>query len=271
MNNIGCDFAKNIIKISKIMLYFILTMLIITIGYFLYVFLQQFLLKLAKMCQNYFFNGIKTSSLYYFLLYFIGAIGIIFIFHTFKKLNCKNTQKDNFTTRFSYSEILKNVIFVYFIMEIGIFLLSRISNLCYPAQTTNNQQALSMMFNNGGYKMGYVVVLALVISPYIEEMLFRFTILGFLKNKIYHILKPNNDKNHFFIKKILLLALLLFSSACFSLIHNPTDFFSFTEYFWMGLCFGTVYLKFDDIRASISLHVLNNIIALVQMMIVLVW
>lgn len=273
---INDDFVK---KTLKTILYILETIGIADLGYILYLFLQQFLMITLKLLHMKSKNGITLNNICEIVVFILAIMLIILFFITFsykisKKWNKKYTivektipkEKNN---KKYHTQVAKTVINVYLTMMLGILLLNIISSMFYSTHGTNNQRALSRMFSNGGFQLWYVVILSLIIAPIIEEILIRFTNLGFLRHKLMNIWNSSNMQHPVFRRQLLNISLWLFSSICFSLLHGPNGIFSFLEYFWMGICFGYVYLRYDDIRASIAIHTLNNVIALLQMFLVI--
>lgn len=270
------DFVK---KTLKTILYILETIVIAGLGYILYLFLQQFLMITLKLLYVKSKSGIKIDNICEIMTFILAMILIILLFITFsykisKKWNEKYIIVEKAIPREKnnkkyHIQVAKTVINTYLTMMLGILLLNIISSMFYSTHGTNNQRALSKMFSNGGFQLWYVVILSLIIAPIIEEILIRFTNLGFLRHKLMNIWNSSNMQHSVFQRKSLNISLWLFSSICFSLLHSPNGIFSFLEYFWMGICFGYVYLRYDDVRASIAIHTLNNVVALLQMFLVI--
>lgn len=103
--------------------------------------------------------------------------------------------------------------------------------------STANGDTLEAM--SGTLSPIFFLGMTVLFAPIAEEILFRG--IGI----------------HVLFKKYPIVGYLV-SSAVFSMIHMPTDLFSFFNYFTIGLMFGGVYLLTKDIRWSIAAHVLNN-------------
>lgn len=273
---INDDFVK---KTLKTILCILETIGIADLGYILYLFLQQFLMITLKLLHMKSKNVIKFNNICEIVVFILAIMLIILFFITFsykisKKWNKKYTivektiPKEKNNNKY-HTQVAKTVINVYLTMMLGILSLNIISSMFYSAHGTSNQRALSKMFSNGGFQLWYVVILSLIIAPIIEEILIRFTSLGFLRHKLMNIWNSSNMQHSVFRRQLLNISLWLFSSICFSLLHSPNGIFSFLEYFWMGICFGYVYLRYDDVRASIAIHTLNNVVALLQMFLVI--
>lgn len=273
---INDNFVK---KTLKTILCILETIGIADLGYILYLFLQQFLMITLKLLHMKSKNVIKLDNICEIVVFILAIMLIILFFITFsykisKKWNKKYTivektiPKEKNNNKY-HTQVAKTVINVYLTMMLGILSLNIISSMFYSAHGTSNQRTLSKMFSNGGFQLWYVVILSLIIAPIIEEILIRFTNLGFLRHKLMNIWNSSNIQHSVFRRQLLNISLWLFSSICFSLLHSPNGIFSFLEYFWMGICFGYVYLRYDDVRASIAIHTLNNVVALLQMFLVI--
>lgn len=118
------------------------------------------------------------------------------------------------------------------------------------SQTANNQVIESMMKDNS------VILIALSISaifltPFAEELIFR----GLITNLFFKV-------NTFWPKVIL-------SGFIFSLGHVSTNIVSFLVYFYMGAVLAFIYVKTGRIRISIMLHMVNNAVAIAEMLVLL--
>lgn len=135
----------------------------------------------------------------------------------------------------------------------GLILLSgMVTNLLQMAimgnrETANNQQALEDMANAGGASLLFVVVLAVVVAPIVEELIFRGVIL-----------------NYFFKQGSWWLNVVI-SGLLFGYFHVYQDFqiFALLQYSLMGLSLAVVYKKTKQIQYAMLTHMLNNSIAAV--------
>lgn len=86
-----------------------------------------------------------------------------------------------------------------------------------------------------------------IISPIIEELLFRFTLI---EGALYLRLRP-------------WLSILL-SATLFSLAHfNPSQSFCA---FGMGIVFGAIYLRHRSIAFTSLLHIINNVVGVIMIL-----
>lgn len=136
--------------------------------------------------------------------------------------------------------------------------------------TTNNQKSLSEIFNSGINGFVWLIMESIVIAPIFEEFLFRWTFFKTIENQFKKLeskkdvqSNENNSKYTYFGKSIA----LIYSSVAFSLLHIPTSLISFWIYFWMGLCIGYIYEKWNSIYASMFFHSAMNFIVIISMIV----
>lgn len=101
-----------------------------------------------------------------------------------------------------------------------------------PEATTQNQALL------GGVHPLLLFVLAVIVAPIVEEIVFRGLIM-----------KRTFDNSYLGIA---------ISSILFALLHLPTDIGSWVLYLGMGLVLGIVYWKTEKLEHVIMIHFLNN-------------
>jgi hypothetical protein len=116
-----------------------------------------------------------------------------------------------------------------------------------PVSESINQITIVRMLNSDG--VIFIVLSAVFIGPVVEELIFRKSIFGLIKNQN--------------------LALVL-SALIFGAIHLTAEASIVTalingiSYFTMGAIFGYIYLKNNkNIMAPIVVHILVNLISVV--------
>jgi len=116
-------------------------------------------------------------------------------------------------------------------------------------ETANNQQALEDMANAGGASLLFVVVLAVIVAPIVEELIFRGVILNF------------------FFKQGPWWLNIVISGVLFGYFHVYQDFqiFALLQYSLMGLSLAIVYKKTKQIQYAMLTHMLNNSVAAVAL------
>lgn len=110
--------------------------------------------------------------------------------------------------------------------------------------STANDQMLNQAFIGASFPV--VVFIYGFCTPIMEELVFRGGIIGFV------------------FKEHQLLGVLL-SSFLFSLLHNPTELFSWLIYGSFSIIVGYAYSKTKRMSIPIAIHILNNIIGIVGM------
>lgn len=188
-------------------------------------------------------NGTAIVTIGCFILIFVGII-------LWAK---KIWQQNNRTVKRSLStgKSIGYVIWGYVAIYAGQIVLGTLNIMLYhQTQTANNNEVSKIMANN----MMVMVVFGLstvLLTPITEELIFR----GVLTNLFF---KPNQ-----FWPKLIL------SGFVFSIGHMSTTIISFLIYFYMGMVLAFLYQKTGQLKLSIALHGLNNLIAISQMIMIL--
>lgn len=188
-------------------------------------------------------NGTAIVTIGCFILIFVGII-------LWAK---KIWQQNNRTVKRSLStgKSIGYVIWGYVAIYAGQIVLGTLNIMLYhQTQTANNNEVSKIMANN----MMVMVVFGLstvLLTPIAEELIFR----GVLTNLFF---KPSQ-----FWPKLIL------SGFVFSIGHMSTTVISFLIYFYMGMVLAFLYQKTGQLKLSIALHGLNNLIAISQMIMIL--
>ena len=144
--------------------------------------------------------------------------------------------KNNFSNYFYVSMkiwIIGIVLMITFNLIIGMFTKS---------PTSNNEAALRNLISYSPYAM---IVNTVLLSPAVEEIVFRKSFRNVFKND---------------------LAFILISGIVFGALHvilsikTATDFLYLLPYCSLGLCFSYMYYKTKNIYAPIFVHMLHNLI-----------
>lgn len=136
----------------------------------------------------------------------------------------------------------------YLFILIGEFILGVLNILIYhQTETANNQNLMTILGHNPLVTVVFAIS-AVVLTPIAEELIFR----GVLMNLFF---KPNT-----FWPKVIL------SGIVFSAGHVSTNIISFLLYCMLGMTLAYVYRKSGDIRNSMLLHGLNNLVAMFLML-----
>ena len=139
---------------------------------------------------------------------------------------------------------IKNILLIIISSIILIFFNNILSTIFEKLNVNmNNQDTLTNLFIN--YKI-ITSLLIVLFGPLVEEMVFRYSFKTFIKNDILY---------------------LIISSLAFGIMHGVSV--ATILYFLLGLGIGLVYLKINkNIVASTSVHMLNNLVALIQMLLI---
>ncbi|MGX5378340.1 CPBP family intramembrane glutamic endopeptidase [Ligilactobacillus sp. LYQ135] len=257
-----CNKNKNK-HIYYVALIAMITILAITLSAIVYAILE-ILLKEIMLCPTIFTNNIHVN---FILSLIFGTFFCILIFKLSfmirNKYNKHDSEQQLINLKNNWKNFLYSSFLMYLIMCIGNLIIQIIFNGINTTGTTSNQASLNATFNTSLLDKAYIIILALLLAPIIEELIYRWGILTVTKNYILKVTNhtSSNDKfNH-----ILNMLLLIFSAAAFSLLHAPHTLNEFTLYFWMGTCIGAIYLKYNNIYASMTFHFIINTISLVVM------
>lgn len=180
-----------------------------------------------------FFTNNVNSKEYIILVFISYLLLFIYFFSLYKKEILNDIKKFN-------KETIFKTIF-YFITGFIIMISFNyiINYIIIPNGISNNEIGnRNLLFNN---KIIYSILLCIII-PFIEEIIFRLSLKKTIKNKYLF---------------------LIISSTIFALLHllsntKLIELLYFIPYFILGLTFGTIYIKTNNIFSSILSHIFNN-------------
>lgn len=136
----------------------------------------------------------------------------------------------------------------YLFILVGEYILGALNVVIYhQTETANNQSLMTILGHNPLVTIVFTIS-AVTLTPIAEELIFR----GVLMNLFF---KPQT-----FWPKVVL------SGLVFSAGHISTNIISFLLYCMLGMVLAYVYRKSGDIRNSMLLHGLNNLIAMLLML-----
>ncbi|MBL7573607.1 CPBP family intramembrane metalloprotease [Staphylococcus saccharolyticus] len=118
---------------------------------------------------------------------------------------------------------------------------------------TQNEMELDKLFENHAF-IPFAFLLIVIVGPIVEELVFRHIIIGELGKKFNFVLMG------------------IVSAVLFTLIHvtDAKSPFEFGAYLILAISLVYVYLKSDrKLAASLSLHMLNNLISFIWTIIVI--
>lgn len=136
----------------------------------------------------------------------------------------------------------------YLFILVGEYVLGILNVLIYHQTETANNQSLMTILGHNPLVTVVFAISAVILTPIAEELIFR----GVLMNLFF---KPNT-----FWPKVVL------SGVVFSAGHISTNIISFLLYCLLGMTLAYVYRRSGNIRNSMLLHGLNNLIAMLLML-----
>ncbi|KRM69738.1 CPBP family intramembrane glutamic endopeptidase [Apilactobacillus ozensis] len=138
----------------------------------------------------------------------------------------------------------KMAIMFYGISIILEMVLSVLNMVIYNKTTSSNQQAINEMLNRNHLTLILMLFGLIILSPILEELVFR----GILMDSVF---QPGAKWLP-----------IVISGALFGLAHSPGfNIFFILTYFEMGFFMAYVYRKTGNIKANITMHMLNNLIS----------
>lgn len=114
----------------------------------------------------------------------------------------------------------------------------------------SNQQTLQNTFSQGPYGIIFVGVLAVVVAPIVEELIFRGVVMNYF------------FKNSGWWWNIALSAVLF----GYFHVYSAFNFFDFLQYALMGAVLAYIYKKTRQLQYAMLTHALNNAISFFAMM-----
>lgn len=143
---------------------------------------------------------------------------------------------------------IKLVLTGYLVILISEYILGILNMvLFHQSETANNQSLMAILGHNPLVTIVFSLS-AVTLTPIAEEFIFRGTLMNLF-------FKPNS-----FWPKVIL------SGIVFSAGHISTNIISFLLYCMLGMVLAYVYRKSGDIRDSMLLHGLNNLVAMFLML-----
>lgn len=224
--------------------------------------------------SNFYFGKGTVARIFQVVLIIVSMLIIAFFsFVATKSIRDNCSDEENYEERIAKPLKTKSFYWSCLKTYIVMILVNIAVSICTyhgTATTTSNQKALSGIFNSGIHGFVWLIMESIVIAPIFEEFLFRWTFFKIIENQFKNIEKPkdvqskkNNSKYTELSKNIA----WIYSSVAFSLLHGPTNPISFWVYFWMGLCIGYIYKKWNSIYASMFFHSAMNFIVIVLMIV----
>ncbi|MCD8899537.1 CPBP family intramembrane metalloprotease [Staphylococcus gallinarum] len=184
----------------------------------------------------------------------LGIIWTIFIMWLFRWYYHKKSY-ETLQHRFGLKDILINILwFIVLRITIGVFTLI-MQSVFGDNISENDKILLNQMEQLNDLSVGSVIgllfflIVIIFVAPFLEELLFR----GIFKETIF--------------KKSAFLLPLIISSAIFSSLHGSTNWISFLMYMTLGMFFYLIYNRRKNLKDSMMVHMLNNAMAGIAMLV----
>lgn len=117
------------------------------------------------------------------------------------------------------------------------------------ASQAENQRMLEELASQGPFGLIFIILLAVCVSPIIEELIFRGVVLNYF------------FKNSWWWTNVILSAVLF----GYFHVYSAFNFFDFLQYSLMGLILAFVYKRTRQIQYAMALHFVNNAISMIVM------
>lgn len=176
----------------------------------------------------------------YTILFFVI---ILWAYQLFKRYRRWPVQTKNWGSQIGW------ILISYLVLLSGVGALSTLNQLLYHQATTSNNDTIQSLAQSSPVLLVITALSGIFLSPLAEELIFR----GVLMN--------------FFFKASSFWPPILLSGLIFTLEHSSTTIVSYLIYFFMGGVLAFVYRATGQLKISIGLHFLNNLIAMLELII----
>ncbi|MFA7075918.1 MAG: type II CAAX endopeptidase family protein [Candidatus Izemoplasmatales bacterium] len=169
----------------------------------------------------------------------IVAAGIFYI----DKINFKkNWIAFKANPKHNILQILGGFAYVYFALIIANLILTAVG----VSETSQNEMTIQSLFNNNPLNLFFLFLLLCVVTPIVEEVVYR--------KVIYNFIEPRSNYK----------VAIVMTGLIFGLMHviSYGDFIQAIPYVFMGLVFGYIYWKSNkNIYVVYGVHFLNNFLS----------
>lgn len=205
---------------------------------FMVFFGPQFIPIFALTDQSSIYMKIILSILF-FVIYFL----MLWVAYISYKKHGRNSIKQPVT-----KTDWKMIIIAYVVSHLIEGGLTFLSNIFYHQETSGNQKGLQDMLSTNNLTVVLMLFGIIIFSPILEELIFR----GYLMDAL-------------FSPKFKWLPIIV-SGMLFGLVHDTGfNIFFFLIYAQLGLFLAYLYKKTNNLKVSIALHMLNNLISAIIM------
>lgn len=181
-----------------------------------------------------------------YIYYLIPNILVMIMFIIIYRKELINNIKD---LKKNYKKVLLTTLKFWIIGFIIMYLSSLLINLL-PIKTSINQQENINLLRN--YQL-LEILIACIIAPITEEIVFRLSFKGFTDNKWFYSITTG----------------LIFAGVhILSSISNPLMLIHIIPYAALGIAFGYAYANTDNIYGTMLMHALHNTISILELLII---
>lgn len=180
---------------------------------------------------------INIKSISFGLLYiFLFIIGIWISLYVFNH----NNGKLNLKLKLSHYVM---VFWSYIIFMVVQIILNTLNYSFFNETSTANNQSIETLLGSNQIVLVVMMFSMIFLSPILEEVIFRGIFINF------------------FFKSTQFYLPIILSGLLFSLFHQSDTIISFLMYAFLGSILAYLYKKTGNIKVSILLHFVNNLIA----------
>ena len=139
----------------------------------------------------------------------------------------------------------KGIFIGFLLLYIAMYFAQIILSVLGVTGTSNNELLIRSLFTPDPLNLGILFFLLVIVTPIVEEVIFRKVLFGFIEPKSNHIIA------------------IVVSGLIFAFLHiQDGDYIQMIPYTGMGLVLGYVYWKSNrNIYVSIGAHLLNNFVS----------
>ena len=188
-------------------------------------------------------NVIKSNSINIYSFIFLGIISFIFFYDWYK--DGVEKWKKNF------SKTLFLVLIMFFVKLILTTIASIPLGIFYPEYESINSNNVELVVKT--FPVFISIISIGILGPIVEETVFRGILVGKLKEYIPSII------------------CVIISSVLFMFLHvraiTSQELLYCLPYFFTGILYSVLFLKTKNITISMTIHIINNLLPLVMMII----
>ncbi len=186
---------------------------------------------------------VDAPSMVYTLISLAQVTTLALLFFVVDKISFKRDWEDFKAKR---KERVSNIFTGFLIVYASLIVANIILMTLGTTETSQNEMLIQSMFSDSPLNLFLLFMLLCVLTPIVEEVIFRKVLYNFIEPRSNHIVA------------------IILSGAIFGLMHVISfgDFVQAIPYVLMGLAFGFIYWKSNkNIYVVIGVHFLNNFLS----------